>query len=64
MIQRSLPYLFRDGMTFTLTLTALAAGGGLVFGTLLAMMRLSSFAPLSMLRYIPGRAAALHALSG
>ncbi|HEX6003095.1 MAG TPA: amino acid ABC transporter permease [Burkholderiales bacterium] len=48
-IQRSLPYLFRDGMTFTLTLTALAAGGGLVFGTLLAMMRLSSFAPLSML---------------
>ena len=41
-IQRSLPYLFRDGMTFTLTLTALAMVGGLVFGTLLAMMRLSS----------------------
>ena len=41
-IQRSLPYLFRDGMTFTLTLTALAMVGGLIFGTLLAMMRLSS----------------------
>ena len=48
-IERSLPYLFREGMTFTLTLTVLAGGGGLVFGTLLAMMRLSSFAPLSML---------------
>jgi glutamate/aspartate transport system permease protein len=40
-IRRSLPYLFLDGMTFTLTLTALAAVGGLVFGTLLALMRLS-----------------------
>ena len=40
-IFRSLPYLFRDGMTFTLTLTALAALGGLVVGTLLALMRLS-----------------------
>ncbi|MCI3950603.1 MAG: transporter permease subunit [Burkholderiales bacterium] len=48
-IQRSLPYLFREGMTFTLTLTFLAASGGVVFGTLLAMMRLSSFAPLAML---------------
>jgi len=46
-IQRSLPYLFREGMTFTLTLTALAMSGGVVFGTLLAMMRLSSSAPLS-----------------
>jgi glutamate/aspartate transport system permease protein len=36
-------------MAFTLTLTFLAGGGGLIFGTLLAMMRLSSFAPLSML---------------
>ena len=48
-IQRSLPYLFRDGMVFTLTLTAIAMAGGIVFGTLLAMMRLSSFAPLAML---------------
>jgi len=46
-IQRSLPYLFREGMTFTLTLTALAMSGGIVFGTLLAMMRLSSIGPLS-----------------
>ncbi|MBV8926769.1 MAG: ABC transporter permease subunit [Bradyrhizobium sp.] len=40
-IWRSLPYLFYEGMTFTLTLTALAGGGGLVFGTLIALMRLS-----------------------
>jgi glutamate/aspartate transport system permease protein len=42
-IRRSLPYLFYDGMTFTLTLTALSALGGLIFGTLIAMMRLSGF---------------------
>jgi len=42
-ISRSAPYLFREGMTFTLTLTAMAMTGGIVFGTLLAMMRLSSF---------------------
>ena len=42
-IQRSLPYLFREGMTFTLTLTGLAMVGGVIFGTLLAMMRLSRF---------------------
>ena len=47
-IQRSVGYLFREGMTFTLTLTALAAAGGIVFGTLLAMMRLSSFRALSL----------------
>jgi glutamate/aspartate transport system permease protein len=41
-IQRSLPYLFREGMTFTVTLTLLAMTGGIIFGTLLAMMRLSS----------------------
>ena len=41
-IYRSLGFLFFDGMTFTLTLTGLAALGGLVFGTLIAMMRLSS----------------------
>jgi len=42
-IQRSAGYLFREGMTFTLTLTAMAMAGGIVFGTLLAMMRLSSY---------------------
>jgi glutamate/aspartate transport system permease protein len=47
-IQRSWVYLFRDGMTFSLTLTALASVGGILFGTLLALMRLSSFRPLSM----------------
>jgi glutamate/aspartate transport system permease protein len=40
-IARSLPYLFYDGMTFTLMLTALATLGGIVLGTLLALMRLS-----------------------
>jgi len=46
-IERSWGYLFREGMTFTLTLTALAMTGGIVFGTLLAMMRLSSIKPLA-----------------
>jgi glutamate/aspartate transport system permease protein len=46
-IQRSLPYLFKEGMTFTLTLTVLAMVVGTVLGTLLAMMRLSSFTVLS-----------------
>ena len=48
-IQRTLPYLFREGMTFTLTLTAIAMTGGIFFGTLLALMRLSRFAWLSHL---------------
>jgi glutamate/aspartate transport system permease protein len=47
-ILRSLPYLFYDGMTFTLTLTALATAGGIVLGTVLALMRLSGIAPLSL----------------
>jgi len=42
-IRRALPYLFYEGMTFTLTLTALAAAGGLLFGTLIALMRLSGY---------------------
>ncbi|HEU5178453.1 MAG TPA: amino acid ABC transporter permease [Burkholderiales bacterium] len=48
-IERSLGYLFKEGMVFTLTLTALAMTGGIIFGTLLAMMRLSAFKPLSAL---------------
>jgi len=47
-IQRSLLYLFREGMTFTVTLTAMAMAGGVVFGTLLAMMRLSSRSALNV----------------
>src|SRR6516162_7468137 len=46
-IRRSLPYLFYDGMTFTLMLTALSALGGLAFGTLIALMRLSGVKPLA-----------------
>ncbi len=46
-IQRSLPYLFREGMTFTVTLTLLAMTGGIFFGTILAMMRLSSIKIIS-----------------
>jgi glutamate/aspartate transport system permease protein len=46
-IDRSLGYLFREGMTFTLTLTLLAMTGGIIFGTLLAMMRLSSIRAVS-----------------
>ena len=48
-IERSLGYLFREGMAFTVTLTLIAMSGGIVFGTLLAMMRLSSFRPVSMI---------------
>jgi glutamate/aspartate transport system permease protein len=47
-IQRSLPYLFKEGMTFTITLTLLAMTGGILFGTILAMMRLSSIKVVSM----------------
>jgi glutamate/aspartate transport system permease protein len=46
-IERSFGYLFKEGMTFTLTLTALAVTGGVIFGTLLAMMRLSSYKVLA-----------------
>ena len=48
-IYRSLGYLLRDGMTFTLTLTAVAAVGGAAIGTVLALMQLSSVKPLSWL---------------
>jgi glutamate/aspartate transport system permease protein len=48
-IRRSLGYLFLDGMRFTLTLTALAMAGGIVFGTLLALMRLSALRAVSAL---------------
>jgi His/Glu/Gln/Arg/opine family amino acid ABC transporter permease subunit len=50
-IGRSLGYLFFDGMTFTLTLTGLSALGGLIFGTLIALMRLSG---LKLLGHVAG----------
>jgi glutamate/aspartate transport system permease protein len=40
-IVSSLPYLFGQGMVFTVSLTAMAAGMGIVLGTLIAMARLS-----------------------
>jgi glutamate/aspartate transport system permease protein len=43
----SLPYLWK-GMQYTLHLTAIAALGGLFFGTLLALARLSPIKPRSM----------------
>src|SRR5215831_7599047 len=52
-IRRSLPYLFYEGMSFTLLLTGLSALGGLVFGTAIALMRLSGYKTL-------GRIAALY----
>src|ERR1700753_2238551 len=48
-IRRALPYLFFEGMRFTLTLTALSAAGGLVFGTLIALMRLSGYRVLGFI---------------
>lgn len=50
-IQRSWVYLFTTGMAFTLKLTVLAMAGGILLGTLLAVMRLSS------IRIIPAAAA-------
>jgi len=44
-IERSLPYL-GQGMLFSLGLTLLAMAGGIVLGTLLALMRLSGYAAL------------------
>lgn len=46
-IQRSWVYLFSTGMSFTLQLTGLAMVGGIIIGTILAMMRLSSIKPIS-----------------
>lgn len=47
-IQNNLVYMFRDGMAFTLQLTLMAALGGTLLGTLLAMMKLSSHRWLSL----------------
>ena len=47
-IRDALPYLFQTGMSFTLTLTALAAVMGLVLGTVLALMRLSPYKIISV----------------
>jgi glutamate/aspartate transport system permease protein len=45
-IPGALPYLW-TGMKVSLQITAVAVVAGIVWGTLLALMRLSSFAPLS-----------------
>lgn len=46
-IRDSLGYLFFEGMRFTLTLTFLSAVGGVILGTLLAIIRLSGGRVLS-----------------
>jgi glutamate/aspartate transport system permease protein len=46
-ILRTWPYLLA-GLRYTLQLTVVAAIGGIFFGTLLAIARLSSFKPLAM----------------
>ena len=46
-IVRSLPYLFLDGMRFTVMLTLMATTGGVIIGTMLALMRLSGIKPLA-----------------
>jgi len=46
-ITRVWPYLLK-GLQYTLQLTVVAAVGGVIFGTLLAMARLSSFKPLAL----------------
>jgi len=47
-IRDAAPYLFQTGMSFTLTLTLLAAVMGLAIGTVLALMRLSPYKVLSV----------------
>jgi glutamate/aspartate transport system permease protein len=47
-IGRSLPYLWK-GFLYTVELTAIASLGGLFFGTLLVLGRLSPIKPLSMI---------------
>ena len=47
-IGRSLPYLLQ-GLQYTVQLTLTAAFGGTLFGTLLAMARLSAFKPLALI---------------
>ena len=46
-IARSLPFLWK-GFLYTVQLTAIASVGGLFFGTLLALARLSPIKPLSL----------------
>ena len=46
-VGRSLPYLWK-GFLYTVELTAIASAGGLFFGTLLALCRLSSVRPVSV----------------
>jgi glutamate/aspartate transport system permease protein len=46
-ISRSLPFLWK-GFVYTVELTAIAAVGGIFFGTLLALARLSPLKPLSL----------------
>ncbi len=48
-IARSWQVLIFQGLAFTFQVTLLAMVGGIVFGTLLAMMRLSSIKPLAWL---------------
>ena len=47
-IARSWQYLFFTGMSFTVQLTVLSMLGGLVLGTVLAMLRLSKYPVLSL----------------
>ena len=47
-IGRSIGYLFKEGMVFTLKLTLFSAVGGLILGTLLALCRLSKYRWLSL----------------
>lgn len=48
-IERSWQYLITTGLKFTLVLTLSAMVGGILIGTVLAMMRLSSNRPLSFI---------------
>jgi glutamate/aspartate transport system permease protein len=47
-IVRSAPYVFYEGLTFTMLLTGLSLAGSLVLGTMVALMQLSSYRLLSL----------------
>lgn len=47
-IPASLPFIW-TGLLFTLKLTLIAMGGGIIFGTLLAMARLANLGPITVI---------------
>ena len=58
-VMRTWPFLWQ-GLIFTIEVTLLSALGGVVFGTLLAMARLSSIKPIAWLAGFYVKWSAIH----